>query len=281
MKSYLNLGCGNRYNPEWTNIDFASNHNGIIAHNLLDGIPYENEKFDVVYHSHVLEHFTKKDGESFLKECYRVLKSDGTIRIVVPDLEQIAKEYIKNLELAIEGNVESVHNYDWIMLELYDQVVRNKTGGEMANYLYNEVIPNLDYIYQRIGLEASELRNQDFHIKSDFKIVNKKYKPNPIRQLLNRMKKSIIHVLFKKEIEYIEMNKRYIDIGKFRLSGEIHQWMYDRYSLSIMTEKAGFINIEVKTAFESRINNWSSFGLESKDGIVFKPDSLFIEAVKP
>ena len=51
----LNLGCGDRYHPDWTNINFTSTGGGVIAHNLKQGIPFPDESFDVVYHSHVLE----------------------------------------------------------------------------------------------------------------------------------------------------------------------------------------------------------------------------------
>ncbi len=69
-------------------------------------------------------------------------------------------------------------------------------------------------------------------------------------------------------------------IGKFRLGGEIHQWMYDRYSLSELLNKVGFVDIKVCSAFESEIPNWQNYQLETINGVVRKPDSLFIEAKK-
>src|SRR5687767_3201991 len=100
---YLNLGCGDRYISDWTNVDFVSQGKGVIAHNLIEGIPFPDNSFDVVYHSHVLEHFTKQRGFLFIKECYRVLKPNGILRIVVPDLEEIVREYFKSLSGALEG----------------------------------------------------------------------------------------------------------------------------------------------------------------------------------
>jgi predicted SAM-dependent methyltransferase len=68
IMKYLNLGCGSHYSTatEWTNLDFTSLDNNVIAHNLLTGIPFEDNSFDLVYHSHVLEHFSKEDGEKRL-----------------------------------------------------------------------------------------------------------------------------------------------------------------------------------------------------------------------
>ena len=101
---FLNLGCGSHYSQkaEWTNIDFVSTGKDVIGHNLLRGIPFEDNRFDLVYHSHVLEHFSKEEGDTFISECLRVLKPGGTLRIAVPDLERIAKEYLQCLEKGLQ-----------------------------------------------------------------------------------------------------------------------------------------------------------------------------------
>jgi hypothetical protein len=75
---------------------------------------------------------------------------------------------------------------------------------------------------------------------------------------------------------------RALQIGKFRSQGEIHQWMYDRYSLARLLEQSGFSDAAQKTAFDSAIDNWKEFFLDAgPDGTVHKPDSLFMEAHKP
>ena len=285
----LNLGCGSRYSikaDEWTNIDFVSTSDHVIAHNLLSGIPFEDNYFDVVYHSHVLEHFTKTDAKMFLMECSRVLKPGGIIRIAVPDLERIAREYIKDLELALQGNKEGVYNYDWIILELYDQMVRNESGGDMAKYLFQKDIPNEDYVFERVGEEAKKLRKvyfQNRHNINDTKDLTVKNTPTKevsFRSITYHAKIWLRNWLFRDEIQHLKNAEKENMIGKFRLEGEIHQWMYDRYSLSKLLFEVGFTNAEVKDAFTSKILNWNSYELESKDGIVYKPDSLFMEAVK-
>ena len=116
----------------------------------------------LVYHSHLLEHFSKCDARKLLKECFRVLKTGGVIRIAVPDLEKIAREYLRNLEAALQGNENATKNYEWILLELYDQTVRNEPGGEMAKFLFQKRLPNEDYIVERIGEEVRSIRNPNF-----------------------------------------------------------------------------------------------------------------------
>jgi predicted SAM-dependent methyltransferase len=90
----LNLGCGEIYHSDWINIDYSSNSQFVLEYDLTKGIPKGDQSIDVVYHSHVLEHFTKDQAEKFLLECHRVLKPNGVIRIVVPDMQYSIKEYV-------------------------------------------------------------------------------------------------------------------------------------------------------------------------------------------
>lgn len=272
---YINLGCGHHFHDDWVNVDFSVTGINVIAHNLNLGIPFPDDTFDVVYHSHVLEHFSKKNADFFIKECYRVLKTNGILRVVIPDLEQIVLEYQKQLNLAIKGDKKSELNYNWIILELFDQMVRNYSGGQMAEYIFQGKIENEDYILQRIGNEAKELR-KDYYFAKEKESLNIKAVIS-LKQRIKNVFKKILKMAFSKNYEKIET---YLKIGKFRQSGEIHQWMYDRYSLSLLLKQNGFKRIEVKTAYESEIHEFSKYNLDILDGEIRKPDSLFIEAFK-
>ena len=71
-----------------------------------------------------------------------------------------------------------------------------------------------------------------------------------------------------------------IKIGKFRLSGEVHYWMYGRFSLQRLLQQAGFKNISIKNPNESDIPDWNAYELDVKGGCVIDPASIFMEATK-
>ena len=278
---YLNLGCGRRFHTAWTNVDFTSASEGIIAHNLTKGISFPDASFDVVYHSHLLEHFPKVAAESFLRECCRVLRPGGILRVVVPDLEQIVRTYLTALEQASSGSQEWANNYEWILLEMYDQTVRHTSGGEMAAYLFQEHISNKEFILKRLGTEAKNLieaGHERWHHQSTQPESNYKRFLKQIYRFLqysSARRDTLLKLLLGEEY-------RTLQIGRFRQSGEIHQWMYDRYSLSVLLKKCGLTNIVQRSATESYIPDWTSFNLDTElDGKVYKPDSLFMEAIKP
>lgn len=278
---YLNLGCGDRYNPNWTNINFSSTGEGVIAHNFKYGIPFPDESFDFIYHSHVLEHFPYTEAETFIKECYRILRPQGILRVVVPDLEEIVKMYLYSLEKARSGSEIWEQNYQWMLLEMYDQTVRNQSGGEMIKFLSRN-LANQEFVIQRCG---SEVKNIILSAQKKFVAPTSCSRKNFVKQTIKhiyrllrcrdyRHQTIIKLILSPTELESLE-------IGQFRQSGEIHQWMYDHYSLSILLKNCGLEKIIKRTAYESYISEWSSFNLDTEsDGSIYKPDSLYMEAIK-
>ncbi len=263
----LNLGCGNRFHIDWVNLDFVSNSEFVMQHNLLKGIPFPNDYFDACYHNNVLEHFSKSQAQSLIKECHRVLKKKGVIRVVVPDLEGIVLEYFKNLSKAINGDKAAEANYDWIMLEMYDQSVRTEGGGDMAKYLMQRELLNEQYVIDRCGNVVKEIR------KNYLDFYSLKKKKNPLKEYFKAMRNWGIK--FNKEI----LNKKYY-LGKYRMSGEVHQWMYDRFSLKRLLENNGFTNVEITTPFESKIANWAKYELDVGNGNVHAPNALYMEGIK-
>lgn len=281
--NYLNLGCGYRFHTDWTNVDFTSTSEGVIAHDISLGVPFPDASFDVVYHSHLLEHFPKATAEPFLRECCRVLRPQGVLRVVVPNLEQIARTYFTALEQASCGSHEWEANYEWILLEMYDQTVRNYSGGEMAAYLSREHIPNEEFVLKRCGIEAKNLIAACRQHRQQLQPLQ--VSDSQPKRLLKNIYRFLLHPPYRREslIKSL-LGKEYsaLQLGRFRQAGEVHQWMYDRYSLSILLKKCGLENIIQRTATESYIANWMSFNLDTEaDGAIYKPDSLYMEALKP
>ena len=264
----LNLGCGLRFSAGWTNVDFVSQAPEVMACNLLKGIPFADATFDVVYHSHVLEHFSREDANGFIKECYRVLKPGGIIRVVVPDLESIINQYIHWRAKAQQGDSTAQANYNWIMLEMYDQCIRHYSGGEMGKYLTQPHVPNEEFVRSRLG-DYYDIARRQAAEGSSKSIKTLMCKTSWVKKIYDHMTGHLPSFL-----------ARY-KVGKFRLGGEPHLWMYDSYSLERPLLQCFFTETRVCSANESKIANWSAYLLDTDaDGTVYKKDSLYIEAFK-
>lgn len=93
-KKILDLGCGTRQEvfPDGiaTRVDQREEVNPDYRCDLRM-LPFETETWDVVYSSHVLEHFSRREILPVLDEWLRVLRVGGELRLVVPDVEWAAQ----------------------------------------------------------------------------------------------------------------------------------------------------------------------------------------------
>lgn len=72
------------------------------------GLPIQSGSCDGVYASHVLEHLALDDFYRALDETLRILRVGGRFRLIVPDLHDLALEYVKAIEY---GDVEASHKF--------------------------------------------------------------------------------------------------------------------------------------------------------------------------
>jgi predicted SAM-dependent methyltransferase len=276
MPLYLNLGCGRRAHSSWINLDLAPSVPGVVSCDLSTGIPYPDSSIDVVYNSAMLEHLKKCDAESFVRECHRVLKTGGILRIGVPDLECICRNYLQKLEAAVAGIDGADDDYNWMMVELVDQFTRRRSGGEMVEFLGRADLRNKSFILERIGEEGREIiENLQKHGRNSA-VSAARPAWRRIASFIRRIRsKVLVPIVLRKE----EMKA--LELGRFSQSGEVHQWMYDRYSLVRLFRAAGFASAKVCNAHMSSIANWDSYALDKlADGTVIKPDLFFVEGVK-
>jgi predicted SAM-dependent methyltransferase len=276
----VNLGCGLVWHPAWVNLDVRPVGSEIQAWDVENGLPFDDASVDGCYASHLLEHLPIKDARRLLRECLRVLRSGGVVRLAVPDLEAIAREYLRVLGQAQAGDQTAMKHYEWITLELLDQLVRVESGGEMGRYLRNQASQNVDYVASRIGSDAAPYLQQDHESRREsrgnsWSRSNGRRFHHAFTALQERIATGVCSLLLGRR------GRSAIQEGLFRTSGECHRWMYDRFSLKQLLEQCGFSDIRRCTAFESHMDTFDSCNLDVMNGEVRKPDSLFMEAVRP
>lgn len=271
----LNVACGNRFHKDWINIDFHASSRDVNSINILKGLPYPDNSFDVVYSSHFIEHLTKNQADFVLQEIFRVLKREGIVRIVVPDLENICREYLEILSGIQDNNNKK--KYEWIIVELLDQMVRTDSGGEMLKiYKDNKTLSNnflKEYIFRRVGLNLNISNN--LPVSSPCKNTLAKLNIKTIKGLIFYIYISAIKKLFPRSIK----NSLILNTS----IGEKHLWMYDQYSLSEKLIKNGFLNVRSFSHNESQIPKFSDYLLDTNgDETPYKGvSSLYCEAIKP
>lgn len=153
----------------------------ILVHNLARGIPFDSAAVDVVYHSHVLEHLDRDIAVQFLKEAYRVLKPGGVQRIVVPDFEQLAREYVANID-ACEKDPDQCATHEAFISAMILQSVRREAFGSsqqapLRRFIENAILGDarkrgethqwaydrfsLPFLLKQLGYGATMVQNYD------------------------------------------------------------------------------------------------------------------------
>jgi len=63
---------------------------------VTKGLPFKSGSVDVIYCSHLIEHLTHSQAMKLCEEFYKILKNNGIMRIVTPDLKLYARKYIED-----------------------------------------------------------------------------------------------------------------------------------------------------------------------------------------
>lgn len=273
-KKLLNLACGAKvsHTGDWTNVDQGSPIRGALKMNILDGLDFPDYTFDVVYASHFVEHLDLEQLDNVFKEVFRILKPSGVFRVATPDLEELVSSYMKYL-VRLKSNPiqQDEEKYDWIRTELFDQIVRDRSGGEMVDALQKASPEMSIFLSNRLGLAFTGVVGQA-------NIANRVKNGDGIKRNIVDMFKRLPSFIYRMFRGILTSEKT--KIGYFRTSGEVHRYIHDSFSLTRAFKKAGFVDSKVVSAFQSDIDDWSSYGLDAKDGIGDGPLCLFMETKK-
>jgi predicted SAM-dependent methyltransferase len=91
----LHLGCGHHPLVHWLNTDLSPRIRNVVAVDVTRKFPFPAETFDYVFSEHMIEHISYTQGHAMLRECFRILKPGGKIRVSTPDLAFLIDMYAK------------------------------------------------------------------------------------------------------------------------------------------------------------------------------------------
>jgi SAM-dependent methyltransferase len=116
----INIGAGLSCGKSWINFDVSPTlriqkipffgialrkavrgpcwSNNVRYGDILKGLPLKEGSCVFVFSSHVFEHLSLDDFDEAAKNVYKYLRHGGVFRIIVPDLEALARKYIKKLD---------------------------------------------------------------------------------------------------------------------------------------------------------------------------------------
>lgn len=124
MKQYVQYGCGLSAPPGWLNFDVSPSlvfqrfplvgrwfcgfgpafPKEVRFGDIVGGLPLEPGSCDGIYCSHVLEHLSFDDALLAIEHTFSYLRCGGRFRMVLPDLEHLARVYLESEEISGANN---------------------------------------------------------------------------------------------------------------------------------------------------------------------------------
>lgn len=142
---WLNIGCGRKHIDGFVNMDIVRPYDKKL--DARKGLPYPEQSVDGVYSEHFFEHLTQAEGLRFLRECRRVLKPGGVVRIAMPDLDDIVRRYGTE-DWRADGDMFRL-GFDWVVNRCEMLNIALREWGHQ--HVYNE--EELVRAAQSAGLE--------------------------------------------------------------------------------------------------------------------------------
>ena len=98
----VNFGCGMGKIPGWLNVDLDRGCSPDAVADLGRNLPFANASVDLLHSEDFISQLTIGQGHHFLRECRRILKPTGVMRLLTPDLEKFVLKYLREPEWLLQ-----------------------------------------------------------------------------------------------------------------------------------------------------------------------------------
>lgn len=167
----VQFGCGFRIGPSWLNFDVSpslrlSKIPGLKAllhlpdwpeaaryGNIVTGLPLRSGSCRRLFCDQVIEHLSQQDAFAALKECRRLLATDGVFRLFVPDLRAIAIRYLQMEDsTSADWFLETAGLGSFVRARTFSQYLREWKGN--SRHLWAWDVASMSKALQDAGFKA-------------------------------------------------------------------------------------------------------------------------------
>jgi len=94
----INFGSGHWKLKGWVNVDFDLGSRPDVCADLSAGLPFRDRCANFMHSEDFIDQLDLAQARCFLQECHRILKPGGVMRVLTPDVEQLARMYLHQPE---------------------------------------------------------------------------------------------------------------------------------------------------------------------------------------
>jgi predicted SAM-dependent methyltransferase len=147
----LQLGAGPNPLPGWLNSDlfpdaYPEHRKEVVFVDAARPLPFADMTFDYVFSEHMIEHIPETDAVRLVRECFRVMRAGGRIRLATPNLAAIVGLYKDELD-----EIER-HYVEWVMATFRPDAPAGNPRCYVINQMFNAY--GHEFIYDEATLSA-------------------------------------------------------------------------------------------------------------------------------
>ena len=162
--------------------------------------------------------------------------------------------------------------YEWVIIELLDQLTRNQPEGRMGPFIRNAETSDDKYLISYIRNRTESLAGQS--------VKRARYLTKLMRLTPSKVHTKLIY-FYLKAISLLIPKALRSAVFVSASIGEKHRWMYDRYSMHMLFRMIGFSEIQSCSFNHSNIENFNLDKLDCHaNGLPYKNNSIYVEARK-
>ena len=92
----INLGSGHWKLEEWINVDIDRESHPDVCANLAVGLPFANGVAHLMHTEDFIDQLELEQAAEFLRECHRILRPGGILRVLTPDMRKLTELYLND-----------------------------------------------------------------------------------------------------------------------------------------------------------------------------------------
>jgi len=94
-KTKIHFGCGSYRLDGWINVDLDRSGRPDVVADLRENIPFQSRSVDYIHSEDFVDQLELDKAYHFFEESHRILKDDGVMRVLTPNLYEFARRYVK------------------------------------------------------------------------------------------------------------------------------------------------------------------------------------------
>lgn len=94
----INLGSGHWKLEGWVNVDIDAASRPDVLADLGAELPFRDGCADFMHTEDFIDQLDLEGAARFLRECHRVLKPGGVLRVLTPDVQKLCEMYVNEPE---------------------------------------------------------------------------------------------------------------------------------------------------------------------------------------